>query len=98
MEKQNKKFTEVEIYGEIYKIVNDASPEYTQSLAKYVDEKLKEISQNTSFVSPVKVAVLAALNIADDLFKVKKKLQTEEEIIKKETDNLCRLIQDNTRS
>lgn len=97
MEKEKRNITEVEIYKESYKIVNDASPKYTQSLAKYVDEKMKDISQNASTVSSMKVAVLAALNIADDLFKVKGELKTEKEIIEKETDSLYRLIKDNTK-
>lgn len=97
MENKNKQITEVVIFGETYKILNDASSECTQSLAKFVDEKLKEISQNTSIVSPVKVAILAALNIADELFKIKEDLDTNTEIIQKETDHLCRLIHDNTR-
>jgi cell division protein ZapA len=97
MEKTKKNITEVEIHGEIYKIVNDAPQEYTLSLAKFVDEKLKEISQNTSLAVPMKVAILAALNIADELFKLKEELDTNNEIIAKETESLCRLIQDNTR-
>ena len=97
MDKEKRNLTEVEIYKEAYKIVNDASPKYTQSLAKYVDEKMKDISQATSTVSSMKVAVLAALNIADELFKVKQELKTEKEVIEKETDSLYRLIQSNTK-
>tara|TARA_B100000959_G_scaffold278922_1_gene338181 strand:- start:635 stop:931 length:297 start_codon:yes stop_codon:yes gene_type:complete len=97
MDKEKRNITEVEIYKESYKIVNDASPKYTQSLAKYVDEKMKDISQTTSTVSSMKVAVLAALNIADELFKVKQEIKTEREVIEKETDSLYRLIQDNAK-
>ncbi len=92
-----KNITEVEINGEFYKIVNDASQEYTKSLAKYVDEKLKEISPSSSMVSPMKVAILAALNITDELFKLKIELEAEKEIVEKETDSLYRLIYDNTK-
>ena len=98
MVRENKNITEVEIYRELYKIVDNAPPEYTQALARYVDEKMKEISQSTSTVSSTKVAVLAALNIADELFKIKKELNTEKEIIVKETDHLYRLIHDNLSS
>jgi cell division protein ZapA len=97
MNKEKRNITEVEIYKDLYKIVNDASPKYTQSLAKYVDEKMKDISQTTSTVSSMKVAVLAALNIADELFKVKRELKTEKEVIEKETDSLYQLIQSNIK-
>ena len=98
MVRENKNITEVEIYRELYKIVNNAPPEYTQALARYVDEKMKEVSQSTSTVSSTKIAVLAALNIADELFKIKKELNTEKKIIVKETDHLYRLIHDNLSS
>lgn len=97
MEKEKRNITEVEIYRESYKIVNDALPKHTQSLAKYVDARMKDISQSASTISSMKVAVLAALNIADELFKVKKELKTEKEITEKETDNLYRLIQNSTK-
>ena len=97
MNKEKRNIREVEIYKDSYKIVNDASPKYTQSLAKYVDEKMKDISQTTSTVSSMKVAVLAALNIADELFKVKQELKTEKEVIEQETDSLYRLIQGNIK-
>ena len=96
MDKKNRNITEVEIYRDSYKIINDASPEYTKSLARYVDEKMKEISQSASTVSSLKVAVLAALNIADELFKLKKEMKTENEIVNKETDKLFRLTQSST--
>ena len=97
MDNEKRNITEVEIYKASYKIVNDSSPKYTQSLAKYVDARMKEISQSTSTISSMKVAVLAALNIADDLFKVKKELKTEKEITEKGTDSLYRLIQNSTK-
>jgi cell division protein ZapA (FtsZ GTPase activity inhibitor) len=58
---------------------------------------MKDISQTTSTVSSMKVAVLAALNIADELFKVKRELKTEKEVIEQETDSLYRLIQGNIK-
>ena len=96
MNKQ-KDITEVEILGESYRILNNAPPEHTQTLAKYVDEKMKEISQSSSAVSSLKIAVLTALNIADELFKEKKELETEKEMIALETENLFRLINDNIK-
>lgn len=98
MEEKDKKITEVEIYGELYKIVNNALPEHTRSIARHVDEKMKEISKTATTVSSVKVAVLAALNIADEMFKIKKDMKSEKEIVTKETDKLYRLIHDSTKS
>ena len=59
----------VTILGQSYEIVgNPADTLYYNSLAQYVEEKMREIQQATHIVSSQKIAVLAALNIADELF------------------------------
>jgi len=81
---------EVNIFGHDYTVKTDADTEYIQEIARYVDEKMGEIVKNTKTVSTLNTAILAALNIADDLFKEKEKreeLLTEvenrsEEIVK----------------
>jgi cell division protein ZapA len=59
----------VNILGEEYPIRADAEKAYIIQVAKYVDTKMREVSERVSTRAPVKVAVLAALNIADELFK-----------------------------
>lgn len=81
---------EVIIFGHDYTVKTDADTEYIQEIARYVDKKMGEIVKNTKTVSTLNTAILAALNIADDLFKEKEKreeLLTEvenrsEEIVK----------------
>jgi len=58
----------VNIFGVDYRIVGDMEPEYCEELARYVDEKMWELSEGGNIVSSTKVAVLAALNIANELF------------------------------
>ncbi|MEW6606330.1 MAG: cell division protein ZapA [bacterium] len=67
---QNK--IEVEIFGATYTIKSDENPTYTAELAQFVDEKMRNITQKTDTVSTGKIAILAALHIADELFKLKK--------------------------
>ncbi|GAW92270.1 hypothetical protein Moth_1749 [Calderihabitans maritimus] len=62
----------VNIRGRDYTVRAAASPEYILKLAAYVDEKMKKIEEKNKLLSPYKVAVLAALNIADDLAKLQK--------------------------
>ncbi|MBN2564295.1 MAG: cell division protein ZapA [Candidatus Eisenbacteria bacterium] len=59
----------VEIYGSEYRIRGDADPEYIQEIAHYVDSKMNEVTKETSLGSSLKVAILAALNIAGELFR-----------------------------
>jgi len=60
----------VDIYGEEYKIIGETSEEYIKMIADYVDKKMKQIANKNSRLSNSKVAVLAALNIADELSKL----------------------------
>jgi cell division protein ZapA len=59
----------VHIHGQRYVIRSDAEESYVQALAKFVDDRLSEIKTTSKPVSPQNLAMLAALNIADDLFK-----------------------------
>ena len=59
----------VEIYGSEYRIRGDADEESIQEIAHYVDSKMSEISDATTMSSALKVAILAALNIAGELFR-----------------------------
>jgi cell division protein ZapA len=57
----------VEIYGQSYTMGGDLDEAYVQKLARYVDEKMRMVSESTQTVDSVRVAVLAALAIADEL-------------------------------
>ena len=61
----------VEIYNQTYSIRSDGDNEYIHELAEYVDRKMREISSGTMTVDSLKVAILAALHIADEFFQLK---------------------------
>ncbi len=60
--------TTVRILGRDYTIVGSDAPEHIKRVAVYVDRKMEEL-QLTSHMPPQMVAVLTAMNIADDLLK-----------------------------
>src|SRR5213596_1460831 len=62
----------VEIYDQAYTIRSDGDPEYIRKLAEYVDQRMREISSGTLTVDSRKVAILAALYIADELHQLRK--------------------------
>jgi cell division protein ZapA len=59
----------VDIYGEQYAVKTDDEPEYVEQVAQYVDRKMKEIANTGKVVTTSKIAILAALNIADEFLK-----------------------------
>jgi cell division protein ZapA len=62
----------VEIYDQAYTVRSDGDPEYLKQLAEYVDQRMREISSGTLTVDSRKVAILAALYIADELHQLRK--------------------------
>src|SRR5438309_1447408 len=62
----------VQIFGQVYSIQGELDGKYVQKLAKYVDEKMHDIADVTKTVDTQKVAVLAALAIADALHNIQR--------------------------
>ncbi len=62
----------VEIYDQTYHL-RGSDPEYIAQLAEYVDTKMRLISKQAATVDSLRLAVLAALNIADELHVLKRK-------------------------
>jgi cell division protein ZapA len=65
----------VEIFGQTYFMQGELDAAYVEQLAAYVDEKMRTISANLHVVENVRVAVLAALSIADELHTLRKSQQ-----------------------
>jgi cell division protein ZapA len=59
----------VDIYDQTYHL-RAPDPEYIQKLANTVDAKMRAVSANSNTVDSLRVAVLAALNIADELLRL----------------------------
>ena len=59
--------TQVEIFGQTYNVRAEGDSSYVHNLAKFVDSRMKEVAERTATVDTTKIAILAALNISDDL-------------------------------
>ncbi len=57
----------VEIFGQEYKIKGVGNPQYIHKIAGYVDRKMREIAHSSGIMSQSRIAILAALNITDEL-------------------------------
>jgi len=62
---------EVDIFGVTYHVRGDDDTSHLQSLAALVDHKMREVAGRSSSVDRAKVAILAALNIADELARMR---------------------------
>jgi cell division protein ZapA len=65
----------VEIFDQAYNL-RGSDPKYILQLAEYVDSKMRAVAQATNTIDTVRLAVLAALNIADEYHLLKRKQET----------------------
>ncbi|MDB9884356.1 cell division protein ZapA [Candidatus Marinimicrobia bacterium] len=66
-------FVKVTIYGQEYTIKAPADASYIKNIAEYVDGKMREVQEELATPQvPAKVSILAAMNIADELFAEKR--------------------------
>jgi cell division protein ZapA len=64
----------VEIYGQAYSILTEGQSDHILSLADMVDRRMKEIARATLTVDSLKVAILAAMHIAEELHQARRRL------------------------
>ena len=63
----------VTIFGREYTLKGGSEAEYVQEVAAFVDERMNEVARSAAVVSTDRVAILAAVNIADELFREQQK-------------------------
>jgi cell division protein ZapA (FtsZ GTPase activity inhibitor) len=61
----------IDVLGTSFVIQSEESPEHLSLLSNFVRDRIEEVKARYTFADPLTVAVLAALNIADDLFKAR---------------------------
>ncbi len=65
----------VEIFGQTYAVKAGGDPGYVEKLAAFVDEEMKAVSRASGAVDSLRVAVLAALNLADECLRLKREAE-----------------------
>jgi cell division protein ZapA len=82
----------VEILGMRYPIRSALDPSYVMELAAYVDAKMIAASDEGGHDDSLKIAVLAALNIADELFRLKNSKENISGIVDRKADELIKIL------
>ncbi len=82
----------VDIFGKTYTLKGDADPDYVQKVAAFVDERMNEVAGNSSVASTAKVAILAAVNIADELFREQQKRLETMATLEDRSDQITHLL------
>jgi cell division protein ZapA len=82
----------VEIQGQRYPIRSTLEPDYVARLAVYVDEKMRAAADTTPTGDALRLAVLAALNIADELFRCREATRDKDGRLAERAEELERLV------
>jgi cell division protein ZapA len=81
----------VEIFDQVYNL-RGSDADYIIKLADYVDGKMRAVSEQTSTVDSVRLAVLAALNIADEYHLLKRSLETAKPEVRQRASKLSNAL------
>jgi cell division protein ZapA len=83
----------IEIYDQVYNVSAGENEEYLKELAAYVDAKMREVAEATHTVDSLKVAVLASLNIADEMFSLRQRQQEIEGPLRKRVEKCVAMVE-----
>lgn len=100
MAKSKDRLVQVEIYSQRYSLRTDdeTTAAHVEQVAALVDRRMREIAQSTPTVDSFKVAVLAAVNIADELLQLRSERKVVEDYIVKKTRDIEGLLDESIRA
>lgn len=85
---------EIEIFGRTYQVRAGKDPEYTRKLAQFVDEQMRRVAEHAPPASsPVHVAVLTLLHVANELFDARGEADESESSLEEKARELVELLE-----
>jgi cell division protein ZapA len=85
--------TVVTIYGQQYTVRGGPDAEHVHQIAAFVDSKMREAARGSSQVSSLRVAVLAAMNIAEELHQERAREQSDQDALLQRAERLARTLE-----
>ncbi len=85
--------TRVEIFGQSYQIRGELDEAYIAELARQVDAKMRAVAEATGLVDTQRIAVLAALAIADELLTLRQRQQQLEGELRDRAERCINLVE-----
>jgi cell division protein ZapA len=82
----------VDIHGQRYALRSDIDPQLLGELAGYLDAKMRLAARELASADPVRIAIVAALNICEELHRARTQADGVEERVKARAADIERLI------
>ena len=83
----------IDILDQTYYIAGDLEHDYVEQLAAHVDAKMREVARSTGTVDSVKVAVLAALALAEELHTLQRRRDDQREELRERAERCLKLVE-----
>jgi cell division protein ZapA len=84
----------VEIFGQQLNLKSSANLQYAQDLVQFVDDQIRKVANQSN--DPLKVALLASMNIANELFEERRVQQESADVIAQRADSLIEMLEKST--
>ena len=88
VEENDSRQYQINISGNRFSISSPYGEEHVREVEKFLDQQIAEVTEHTDAFGPTSVALLVALNLADKLLSLKKRV-SKYDGIEEELDNLC---------
>ena len=88
-----KKPIEVIIMGQKFLVRSESEENYVTEVSGFVDKKINEVMQSTKSVASLNVALLAAMNIADEYLKFKRGTDSRIDKVEKKIKDMIELVE-----
>jgi len=82
----------VEIFDQVYHLRGESEEAQAQELARYVDERMRAVAEVTGAVDSLRVAVLASLHLADEIFRLRARQQELETEIRERAERCLDIV------
>ena len=87
-----KKQIEIKVLGQKFVVRSDSDDDYVNQVAAFVDQKMNDVMKSSKTVASLNVAILAAMNIADEYMKYKQTKEKQSSHIEKKIKDVIELI------
>lgn len=92
------KTIEIEVFGHRFSLQGEGDEAYFHELAEYVDAQMRTLAKQTRTSTPTKLALLAAINVTDELFRQQRHKDSGERELERRAQLLVETIDEHLES
>ncbi|HEU18895.1 MAG TPA: cell division protein ZapA [Deltaproteobacteria bacterium] len=91
-----KKRFNIKVMGQDFSVLSDRGEEHVADVVQYVNDKAKDIGSASKDISTLGIAILVALNVADELFRLKEEREDFYSLLERRSEKLINYIEKKT--